>query len=494
MVSRFYEFGLVVFACSLARDAASATQAVQPPVNLVDGQIGSLQGGAVWKYRQTLTNYHDLQYVTYLNIGKQTIAGIIDTGSFELVVFSKDCISCGKAGKYDPSLSSSYHLGTLTNRLTYGSGDTFTREAFDFLSIGSRYQVNQTFWEVTDAQMPVLVNAEFQAIIGVGPPETPAADAWGSAHSQVSSIRRFLARGAPLPVTTLQRAKTVIEVAVEMSRSAPMLGNVGVSVFSVCLGSKPGTDGYFVWNDTLAAEEPALFVRMPVVGRHTWTLNLTGAWLAERHGVEQRSEKDLTGDAPTPLRTSLGCASGCGAIVDSGTSMLVVPATAIEVLNAAVQRMDADCSNIHELPDLLFDFNGVQVSLPPDSYMAEVLGEVPSYLEALARVRRLRKEGSRCELLVMESSSDTNYGPLWILGMPFFRSYYTSFQVGRSMTERAIFLSPAGEDCSPGDTVSLLASERSGNGGRYSMRRIDPSKMLVSHNAWRASTNAFMML
>jgi len=470
---------------------------VRPQGSLLFAQ----QGKASAKTRQTLTNYHDLQYVAYLSIGKQTLTGIVDTGSFEMVVFSKQCGSCGKAGKYIPNISSSYHMGTLTNRQTYGSGDAFSKEATDTVSIASGAQVNQTFWEVTHAQMPLLLNAEFQAIVGVGPPETPAADAWASVSSTVHMVQRHLANGALPPMATAKRVKTSADVAAEMSRSPPMLGTLRVSAFSVCLGSRPGSDGFLTWNDTSSLEQPSLFTHVPVIGRHTWTLHLTGVWLAEPLGVTGGQDAAHKGklqfmEELRPLQTLIGCRGGCGAVVDSGTSMLMMPASAIEALSQAVQRTDGDCSNIHELPDLVFDFDGIKVSLPPDSYVAEVLGEVPAYLEGLARVRRLRKKRSRCELLVMESSSETNYGPLWILGMPFFRSYYTSFQLGRSSAERSIHVTPAGEDCIPGSEVPAFAATNAGGvrSRRCHLRRVDPSKMLISHNAWRASTSSFMML
>jgi len=262
------------------------------------------------------------------------------------------------------------------------------------------------------------------------------------------------------------------------------------------LGSHPGSDGYLVWNDTSVTEQPSIFTRIPVIGRHTWTVNLTGAWLAEPLGLARATEEQLRlVEEPRPSRTFLGCAGGCGAVVDSGTSMLVVPSSAIEALSAAVQRMDENCSNIHELPDLVFNFAGTKVFLPPDAYVAEVTGEVPSYLQDIVRVRRLKKRSSRCELLVMESSSDTNYGPLWILGMPFFRSYYTSFNVGRSAAERAIYITPSGEDCVPGmDVPSFAVTGSSDRGCRCSMRRVDPSKMLISSNALRATTQSFVSL
>lgn len=469
---------------------------IAPVLDFRGQEIATFQNsGGRTKIRQTLTNFNDLQYIAYIHIGNQTLTGIIDTGSFELVVFSKECHSCGKAAKYDTKLSQTYNMGKLTNRQTYGSGDTFSREATDLVSIGAGHSVNQTFWEVTRAQMPLLASAEFQAIIGVGPPETPLADAWSSTSSVVQVIRRYLASGILPPNATSKRVNSSTEVATEMSHALPMLHTMGVSKFSVCLGPHPGTDGYFIWNDTSVAEQPSIFTRIPVIGRHTWTLNLTGVWLEEPLGMSRATtEQLLLLEEPRSPRTLLGCEGGCGAVVDSGTSMLVVPSSAVEALSLAVQRMDKDCSNLHELPDLVFDFDGTRVSLPPDAYVAEVMGEVPSYLQGFARLRRLKKEGAHCELLVMESSSDTNHGPLWILGMPFFRNYYTSFHVGKDSSERAVYITPGGEDCVPGATAYSFATLRPNSGCRCNMRRVDPSKMFISQNAWRAARSSFLSL
>merc|ERR1712139_604043 len=35
---------------------------------------------------------------------------------------------------------------------------------------------------------------------------------------------------------------------------------------------------------------------------------------------------------------------------------------------------------------------------------------------------------SYCEPLIMAMDADSQFGQLWILGMPFFRKYYTTFQ------------------------------------------------------------------
>ena len=53
------------------------------------------------------------------------------------------------------------------------------------VQIGAFDHRNQTFWEVVDARMPILRNSAFQAIVGVGPPETPAADAWAEVQVDI---------------------------------------------------------------------------------------------------------------------------------------------------------------------------------------------------------------------------------------------------------------------------------------------------------------------
>merc|ERR1719253_1313014 len=114
-----------------------------------------------------------------MKVGNQTITGIMDTGSFELVIFTTKCTTCGRAASYNPNVSTTHRSGMLMTTMTYGSGDTYSMEGADVVSIGGIEGREQTFWEVVEARMPILRNAEFQAIIGLGPPETPSADAWG---------------------------------------------------------------------------------------------------------------------------------------------------------------------------------------------------------------------------------------------------------------------------------------------------------------------------
>jgi hypothetical protein len=428
-----------------------------------------------------MLNYGDVQYVTYLTMGKQTITGIIDTGSFDLVIFSHVCGSCGLAGKYDPWQSSTYRTGKLMTVQSYGSGDTYSVEAADFLGLASLEHKNQTFWEVISAKMPVLQNAAFQSIVGVGPPETPAADAWEAAEEAYKNVSAYYKNSTKPPESMLKSVKESIDAAVEVARSPTMLENFDIQTFSMCLGKKPGSDGYITWKDTTHEELPHLFVRVPILGTHTWSVALANVRL---NGGDHRGD------------TAVGCADGCSALMDSGTSLLAVPSSIVSTFEKAVQTLQTDCTNLHELPDLVFELGGQKFYLPADAYVAEVAGQVPKYLQSFVRLRHLKvgqndnathdTDTGQCHILLMESFADSAHGPLWILGMPFFRRYYTSFHVGRDHDDRALYVAHAGPDCKP---VPPEQAEK----GPY-RRRIDPSKLHVPSSVVKAATRGFVNL
>merc|ERR1719511_411021 len=55
-----------------------------------------------------------------------------------------------------------------------------------------------------------------------------------------------------------------------------------------------------------------------------------------------------------------------------------------------------------------------------------------------------------CEFLMMDiGEQNTALGPMAILGMPFFRHFYTTFDLGKGRGDRSLFVSAASEDCHP---------------------------------------------
>jgi len=455
-------------ACALATGRAAALEVFQtevrehqrsePPPAASAGLLEEHRSAN----RQVMVNIGDIEYVSYMKMGGQTIAGILDTGSFELVVFSSECKTCGTAGKYNPRLSKTHKPGALMTVQSYGSGDTTSWEARDTVSMGPFDIKNQTFWEVTDARMPILRTAAFQAIIGIGPPETPAADAWTEVQTSLESVSKYYNESRRPPKSILKDVKDAMDSALMMSDAPPMLNNFDVQAFSVCMGARPGTDGYFTWQERQHTDKPHLFTRVPISGKHTWSVALTGVRMT-RPGLF--------------TETKIGCyqEGGCSALLDSGTSLLAVPRSVINRVQDLVSKMNVGCEDLSSLPNLVFEMGGKMFSLPPDAYVAEVTGKVPDHLQSFVRLRSLATnstKGPQCHVLLMESYMDSKQGPVWIFGMPFFRKYYTTFAVGENHDSRALYIAEANDDCRPSEGASLARI-------RSNRRVIDVSKVFL---------------
>jgi len=473
--------GLAVEAVDAVRDASALLQTSaghaddrpESPEEALDFLFGETETTTVSHWRQELENFADMQYTANITVGGQAISGIIDTGSFELVVFEANCSGCGRSAKYVAADSPMHSKGTLRRGLFYGSGDVYAQEAFDSVTVGPLPAVNQSFWEVYQATMAVLQTARFQAIIGIGPAQRPRAEAWEQMQSAVEDIKETVLRGYRPRKWQEERVRTRLDFYQEVSRTPTMVDTFHISRFSMCLMNEPGARGYFVWNDTSTVDQPALFRRLKVMGRHTWTVNMTGVHLGA----------GPAGFGPVPV----GCSEGCGAILDSGTSLLMMPSESVRGLQAILQRGAGEafnCTNLGDLPDLVFRLDGELFSLPPDAYLAEV-SDVPDNLAGLMRVRTLDVgDMGRCKLSVMESYSSTHWGPLWVLGMPFFRKYYTTFELGRSRAERSLSVAPASAECHPeAENAASLARFRHRTVYR---RRVSMKDVLLSPTAMKA--------
>jgi len=433
--------------------------------------------------RQEMYNHDDLQYYGNITVGSQVITAIFDTGSFELVIFERDCSGCGMAGMYSRNLSSTHISGTCSRGIYYGSGDVSTTQAWDMVGIASFPPVNQSFWEGTEAYMPVLQFAKFQSIVGVGPPETPASDAWSDVEASITGMSHRLSKGVFPNEAHIDQLKHDVNYAVSRTESPELVTNINMTTFSVCLGNEPKSNGYLIWDDNSAFEQPELFKRVAVLGRHTWTVNMTHVGFAM-----------MGSDQLTPI----GCETSCGAIIDSGTSLLMIPSGVVKLMDEHLRALGNNCSDLSLLPDLVMVMDGKTFSLPPDAYLAEIEGDPPANeneehhkLISGVPVHMVSRRIGSCHLSVMESYSNTNWGPLWILGMPFFRKYYTTFNIGRNHSDRSLMIAQASPRCTP---ASLEASLRSTGSARVPRRRLDLSSMYLSPMVRKAMSAGYIEL
>lgn len=133
---------------------------------------------------------------------------------------------------------------------------------------------------------------------------------------------------------------------------------------------------------------------MPLIEASGWA---AGKW------VVMASEITFAGKSYDACGTT-----GCEIIVDTGTSILMGPSSIMDKMLKQMGTVEEDCSNLHTLPSFSFSFGGREFIIGPDFYVIQIglMGVV------------------RCKLGVQSVGSDDGT-PIWILGTPFLRKYYT---------------------------------------------------------------------
>lgn len=347
-------------------------------------------------YRQKLSNYMNVQYFTELHIGGQVVTGIMDTGSFELVVMSDRCKVC-VAPPYNSSESATFHPSSQTDPVMhyYGSGPTLSFKGYEHVSVGPLVSWNQTFYELADHNISALDEASFDAIVGIG----------------------------------------MLSDSEDASQS--LLSGFNVSEYSVCLERPSLAPGWLVWGGDLGDRSMAL--EAPVIGKHHWAVALTHVLPT---GLSLNAlQRDAAG--------TLLCAGGCAAVLDSGTSLIAAPSTALQGLALLLPEVHTNCSNFADLPDLEMDVGGHRLLLPPETYVLRMSGtqvEADTVYDILHFKPKILKV-NECFPAFMPIDRRTKFGPLWILGMPFFRQFHVTFSAAER--ERRVFLAHAGADCKP---------------------------------------------
>jgi len=325
-----------------------------------------------------------------LTVGGQSLPVVYDTGSFEVIVMSDLCTSCEVGGPiYSSSQSASFHEGTgLVATHVFGSGPVTSKKGEETVIIGDTHSPlvanNMPFWQVMEHEVDVWdKHSKFSGIVGMG----------HSAHA---------------PNMDDQTAKDKV-----WAEDKSLLEMVGVTAFSVCLERSPGTPpGWLVLGPTPeGAQHDTRFVHVPVVGEIHWGVQMT---MLAADGQEAYN----------------ACHPSCGAIVDSGTSLIAAPREAMEALAPVFNQIDPDCGSLDHLPDITFILGDGQISIPPAIYVIRVTGyvqESQDIVDSLFGPPKM-KAVTQCVPAFMEINMNTKWGPVWILGMPFMRYYYTVFQ------------------------------------------------------------------
>lgn len=345
-------------------------------------------------YRQVLHNYENVQYYADFKIGGQNIAGIFDTGSFELLVRSTRCSMCvHPTPPYDHTKSASYVENGTTIKHVFGSGPCISYMGYDEVDVGPMKAKDQAFWEIIEHQIQVLDKAKFAAIVGIGPNF-----AYGNTEQT-------------------------------------LLMSLGVDEFSVCLQKPVGSNGFLTWGPEQTNLQKSDYATAEVIGKHHWAAKMENVTF-----LKSATEAHLA---------SMPCGNGqpCVAIVDSGTSLIAAPAAALMALSEQIEPIADDCSNLDSLPTLRFHVGGQLLELPPQAYVMRIKGatlEADSVWDILFFKPKVRKI-DMCMPAFMQLDMTSQHGPVWILGMPFFRYYHTTFD----RQAKELRFAPSGPNCMP---------------------------------------------
>lgn len=307
-----------------------------------------------------ITDYLNAQYYGPIQIGTppQTFQVIFDTGSSNLWIPSNDCSSCNHK-KYTHSSSSTYRENNQKFDITYGSGSLSGYLSEDILTFGGLQVSNQVFAEATELPGITFSLGKFDGILGL---------AWPSIS--VDNV-------VP-PIQNMLKQKLLDE-----------------GVFAFYLPSIDGSIGELI----LGGIDNTKFV-----GQVTYHL------LSDKTYWEVLTDVIQVGTFTT---------KNAKAIVDTGTSLLAGPTSAIKNIANSIGAQPnlfnlniytIDCSVVNKLPELDITIGGHKYTLSGSDYIINDSGVCILGLTGI----------------------DVPRGPLWILGDVFIRKYYTVFDVDNS--------------------------------------------------------------
>ncbi|KAI3406332.1 APR1 [Candida oxycetoniae] len=327
------------------------------------------------KFDAPLTNYMNAQYFTEIQIGTpgQSFKVILDTGSSNLWVPSQDCTSlaCFLHSKYDHDASSTYKANGSEFSIQYGSGSMEGYISQDVLSIGDLVIPKQDFAEATSEPGLAFAFGKFDGILGL-------------AYDTIS-VNRIVP-----PVY-----------------NAINQGLLDAPQVSFYLGdtNKDENDGGLA---TFGGYDESLFqgkiTWLPVRRKAYWEVSFEGLGLGDEYAELTKT----------------------GAAIDTGTSLITLPSTLAEIINAKIGatkswsgQYQIDCNKRDSLPDLTMTFSGYNFTLTAYDYILEV--------------------GGSCISVFTPMDFPKPIGDLAIVGDAFLRRYYSIYDLKKN----AVGLAPS---------------------------------------------------
>lgn len=233
-------------------------------------------------------------------------------------------IACYLHQKYDSSASSSYHKNGSEFAIRYGSGEVAGIVSEDTLHIGDLKVKNQLFGEATNEPGLAFAFGRFDGIFGLG--------------YDTISVNKI-----PPPFYNMIDQKLLDE-----------------PVFAFYLGdTNEGQESEATFGGIDKSHYTGKMTKIPLRRKAYWEVNLDAITFGK-----DTAELDNT-----------------GAILDTGTSLIALPTTLADLLNAKIGakkgfngQYTVDCKKRDTEPDMTFNLSGYNFSITAKDYIQEIQG------------------------------------------------------------------------------------------------------------------------
>lgn len=308
-----------------------------------------------------INNFLNAQYYSEIELGTpaQVFKVVLDTGSSNLWVPSKKCgsIACYLHKTYDADASSTYKANGTEFEIVYGSGSMKGFVSQDTLRIGDLTVEKQDFAEAVEEPGLAFAFGRFDGIMGLG-------------YDTIS------VNGIVPPFYNLVNQ-----------------GKLDKAVFAFYLGDTED-QSEVTFGGVDESHYEGKLVKIPLRRKAYWEVELNSI----KFGKEEAGMENT------------------GAILDTGTSLIALPAALAELLNKEIGakkgwngQYTVDCAKRDELPGLTFKLGGHDFEISAYDYILEVSGS--------------------CISAFMGMDFPEPVGPLVILGDAFLRRWYSVYDL-----------------------------------------------------------------
>uniref|UniRef100_A0A8B9KEG2 Peptidase A1 domain-containing protein n=1 Tax=Astyanax mexicanus TaxID=7994 RepID=A0A8B9KEG2_ASTMX len=331
-------------------------------------QYSSEQG-----YPESLVNQDDMGYYGKIGIGTppQYFYVHFDTGSSTLWVNSVYCNSqaCSSHNLFNPNESSTYESNNQPFSITYGTGSVQGVIGYDTVTVNLH-------------SFTVPLNVTNQKI--------------GLSTSEPGNHFARPLHDGLMGLAFMPDQETIVDTMIQE-------GVIEEPIFAFYMTGDSESGSQVVFGGTDPSQYQGQINWVPVQKSSHWQLVFDGFEVNHQ----------ATG----------WCESGCTAITDTGTSLLLCPPQYVDTLHQMLGSQQDDngnyvfaCSEVSSLPPLTFVMNGAHLHLPASAYV-------------------LQDEDSNgnCRSGISKSHEQYRNGlPYWILGDIFIRQFYTVFDQGNA--------------------------------------------------------------